>query len=150
VIPVKAKILLLAMVCLLAMRGKAQDAADGGAVSKVLALEGAWNQAEESGSTKALDALFDSALVYIDYDGKLMTKAEFLASVKSNAHPQQIMTESMTAHLFGNTVVVSGVYRAKGVDGGKPYVRRGRFIDIWTQKDGGWLCVASESTPILH
>jgi hypothetical protein len=35
------------------------------------------------------------------------------------------VAEGMTAHVFWNTVVVTGVYVSKGVENGKPYVRRG-------------------------
>lgn len=118
-------------------------------MTKVLALEHAWNQAEERKDTKALDALFDNAMVYVDYDGTFKTKAEFLARVKAaNAHPQQEVTESMTAYAFGNSVIVTGIYVASGVENGKPYVRRGRFVDTWVFKNGNWLCVASQATPI--
>jgi hypothetical protein len=126
-----------------------RDAADAGAASKVLALELAWNQAEERKDTKALDALFDNALIYVDYDGSLRTKAEFLARVKSStSQPQQETTESMNTRIFGATVVVTGIYLAKGIENGKPYVRHGRFLDTWVLRDGKWLCVASQSTPI--
>ena len=45
----------------------------------MLALEHAWNQAEAFKDLKALDSLFDNSLVYIDYDGSELTKAEFLS-----------------------------------------------------------------------
>lgn len=128
-----------------------QNPGDSGAITSVLALEHAWNQAEQRKDTRALDAIFDNALVYVDYDGAFRTKAEFLARVKSTtSHPEQEVTESMTGHMFGSTVVVTGLYVARGMENGKPYVRRGRFVDTWTLRDGKWLCVASQATPILH
>ena len=140
----------LFLVCSGALIVAAQNGADEGAVTKVLALEHAWNQAEQRKDAKAMDALFDNALVYVDYDGSFQTKAEFLARVKSStSQPQQETTESMTAHMFGGTVIVTGIYVTKGVEKGKPYVRRGRFVDTWTLRNGSWLCVASQATPIL-
>ena len=128
-----------------------QNIVDSGVATRILALEHAWNQAEERKDTKALDNIMDSAMVYVDYDGTLRTKAEFLAKVKApNLHPQQEVTESMTAHVFAGAGVVTGVYLAKGVENGKPYIRRGRFIDTWALKDGMWVCVASQATPILR
>jgi ketosteroid isomerase-like protein len=122
---------------------------ESGAVTSVLALEHAWNQAEERKDAKALDAIFDNALVYIDDDGSFRNKAEFLSHVRDpSSHPALEITESMTAHQFGATIVVAGVYLVKGVDHGKAYSRRGRFIDTWILEDGRWLCVASQSTPI--
>jgi hypothetical protein len=130
---------------------QAQDGAAASLVTKVLALEHAWNQAEERKDTKALDAIFDSDLIYVDYDGSLRNKSEFLAHVKSDAsQPSQEITESMTGRAYGATVVVTGVYVAKGSEKGKAYVRRGRFVDMWVMRNGNWLCISSQSTPILH
>jgi len=44
----------------------------------------------------------------------------------------------------------TGLYISKGVENGKPYVRLGRFVDTWAFRDGTWLCVVSQATPILH
>lgn len=119
--------------------------------TKILALENAWNQAEEHKDVKALEALLDSTLVYIDYDGSIMDKAQFIASVKAPAlHPEQIVNESMTAHVYDDSAVVTGVYREKGVNNGKPYLRRGRFTDAWVCQAGTWVCLASQSTLISH
>jgi len=110
-----------------------------------------WNQAEEHKDVKALQSLLDPGLVYIDYDGSLMDKTQFIASVQApSLHPEQIVNESMSAHVYGDSAVVTGVYREKGTSGGKPYLRRGRFTDTWVYHDGAWVCVASQSTLILH
>jgi ketosteroid isomerase-like protein len=139
----------LALFCLgLALMAPGQTSADSNAITTVLALEHAWNQAEQRKDARALDAIFDNALIYVDYDGSFRTKTEFLARVKSaNVKPEQEVTESMTGHAFGSTAVVTGLYVAKGMEKGKPYVRRGRFVDTWTFKEGKWLCVASQATP---
>lgn len=131
---------------------RAQRAPQGDAEqSRILALENAWNQAEEHKDVSALDSLLDPTLVYIDYDGSIMSKAQFIASVKEpSLHPEQIVNESMTAHVYGDSAVVTGVYREKGEKGGKPYLRRGRFTDTWVYTSGAWVCVASQSTLILH
>jgi hypothetical protein len=51
--------------------------------SLILTLDKAWNVAEASKDVHALDQLLSSTLVYTDYDGSFMNKAQFLASVKS-------------------------------------------------------------------
>jgi ketosteroid isomerase-like protein len=119
--------------------------------TKILALENAWNRAEESKDVKALDGLLASTLVYVDYDGTLMDKAKFIASVKApSLHPEQIVNESMTAYVYGDSAVVTGIYREKGVRNGKAYSRRGRFTDAWVNQSGTWVCAASQSTLISH
>lgn len=143
--------LVLILVCSALLFAAAQNDPDTGAVARVLALEHAWNQAEERKDTKALDAILDNSMVYVDYYGIVRTKSEFLAWVRSpNLHPQQEITESMTARTVGSAVVVTGVYVTKGVENGKPFVRRARFVDAWTFKNGNWLCAVSQATPILH
>jgi ketosteroid isomerase-like protein len=120
------------------------------AQTRILALENAWNQAEEHKDVNALDSLLDATLVYVDYDGSMMDKAQFMASVKlPSLHPEQIVNESMTAHVYGDSAVVTGVYREKGEKNGKPYLRHGRFTDTWVFYQGSWVCVASQSTLIM-
>lgn len=130
----------------------AQTPADADiAQSRILALENAWNQAEEHKDVKALETLLDPTLVYIDYDGSVMDKAKFIASVQAPAlHPEQIVNESMTAQVYGDSAIVTGVYREKGIRNGKPYLRHGRFTDIWVYHRGNWVCVASQSTLMVH
>ena len=54
----------------------------------------------ERKDAKAPDAILENSLVYTDYDGTMMTKADFLASVKGPARrPEQQVTESMN-HMF--------------------------------------------------
>jgi ketosteroid isomerase-like protein len=139
------------LVCSVAAFASAQDTGVAAARSNILALENAWDQAQEHGDAKALSAIFDNALIFVDYDGKLLTKAEYLARVKSNdTHMQQIVAEQMSVQMFGGTAIVVGTYRVKGVGNGSPYLRRGRFTDTWVLTDGHWICVAAATTPILH
>jgi ketosteroid isomerase-like protein len=142
---------LLALVCATAALGVAQENADLGVQSKIIALEKAWNQAYKLGDIRALDTLLDDRIVLINDDGSVQTKAEFLAGVKpSKSQEQQVAPESMSVHVFGNTAVATGVFRAKGVEAGKPYTRRERFVDTWILAAGKWVCVATNATPVLH
>jgi ketosteroid isomerase-like protein len=127
----------------------AQDQDHSATRTRILALEHAWNQAEAFKDLKALDALFDNDMVYVDFDGTLMTKAAFLARVKS-AHLEQVITESMAVQLFNTTAIVSGTYQSSEFKNGKKIERRGRFVDTWVYKDSMWICVAAQATPILQ
>ena len=143
--------LLMVLVCATALVVSAQDDADRVVQSKIIALEKAWNQAYKSGDRRALDRILDDQIVLINDDGTVQTKGEFLTSVKeSNAQEQQVAPESMSVHVFANTAISTGVFRAKGVEAGKPYVRRERFVDTWIYKGGNWVCVATDATPVLR
>ena len=142
---------LVVLLCATALLVHAQDDSDHGVESKIIALEKAWNQAYKAGDRRALDTILDNDIVLINDDGTVQSKAEFLASVTaSNSQEQQVAPESMSVHMFGNAAIATGVFRAKGVEGGKPYVRRERFVDTWVFKGGKWTCVATNATPVLH
>jgi ketosteroid isomerase-like protein len=129
----------------------AQESKTSDEEGRILALETAWNHAEEGKDAAALDQLLASTLVYIDYDGSIMNKKQFLDTIKAESlHPAQIINDEMSAHVYGDAAVVTGIYREKGTDRGKPYQRRGRFTDTWVKQSGTWQCVASQSTLISH
>ena len=89
----------------------------------------------------------------INDDGSVQNKAEFLGSVKANSNDsqeQQVSPESVSGHVYSNTGISTGVFRAKGVEGGKSYVRRERFVDTWIYKNGKRVCVASDATPVVQ
>jgi len=116
-----------------------------------MALENAWDQALGREDVNALSAIFDNGIVYIDYDGSLLTKAEYLLRVKQNdIHLQQVVTEEMDVQLFGTTAIVVGTYRIRGVEKGKPYLHHGRYMNTWVLIGKNWICVAASTTPILR
>jgi ketosteroid isomerase-like protein len=141
---------ILALVC--AVIVTAQDSQKGNAEEgRLLALESAWNHAEQSKDAAALNQLLSESLVYVDYDGSLLNKKEFLETTLHNSVQQEtINNDGMTVHVYGNAAVVKGVYRDKGIEKGKPFLRRGRFTDTWVNQNGTWQCVASQSTLIAH
>jgi ketosteroid isomerase-like protein len=144
---IAAGMLLLSSAILLGQGSSAPSGEEG----HLLALETAWNHAEQSKDPRALNQLLADTLVYIDYDGTLMNKKEYLASTLNNeVQGEQINNDGMTVHLYGNAAVVTGAYRDKGTEKGKPFLRRGRFTDTWIYDKGAWQCVASQSTLINH
>lgn len=128
----------------------AQDTGErSGDAARVIALETLWNQAEVNKDSRALNQLVADTLIYVDIDGSLRGKQEFLTSVTDgDDQPQEIRNESVVAHAYANTVIVTGVYREKGKHKGKSYSRRGRFTDTWIKQNSAWLCAASQSTLI--
>src|ERR1700747_1259429 len=147
--PMRLARLGMAMVCAGSLLAGAQESSDASAQGKITALEKLWNQAYKSGDTKALDTILDDSIVLINDDGSIQSKKEFLASVKpSNAQDQQVAPEMLKVNLHGNVGIASGVLRVKGVEGGKAYTRRERFVDTWLHKGESWVCIATNATPI--
>jgi ketosteroid isomerase-like protein len=139
----------LALLCASTRVSAQQDEAT--ARAQVLGLEKAWNQAYKSGDTKALDVILDNSLVLVEDDGSLKTKSEFLASVKrASVNEEQVAPESLTVRVFGNTAIAIGVIAVKETKSGKSTVHRERFIDTWIFKNGSWVCIATDATPMTH
>jgi ketosteroid isomerase-like protein len=146
---------LLGILCLsvvatfvLVAQDKSQSSQDEG---KILALEAVWNRAEQSKDIAALAHIFAPSMIYVDYDGSIRTREQFLEYVKNDTNaPDQLTTEDAVPHSYGECIVVTGVYRGKWTKSGKPVVMRGRFVDTWVKLDGTWQCVASQATPIQH
>lgn len=131
--------------------GAGNEASANAEELRVLQLENAWNQAVQAKDSNALKLMLSEELVYVEYDGGVMNKEQYLASVRApSAHKEHIVNESMHAHSHGSSVVVTGVYREEGIKTGKTYVLRERFVDTWIERNTMWVCVASQSTLILR
>ena len=110
-------------------------------------LERAWNQAEARQEIKEVSSLLADSMVYTDYDGTFMNKAEYLKWVLDPTQKaDHIYDEGQSVQLYGNAAVVTGIYRETGTNKGKKYEVRSRFTDTWIKLQGTWRCVASHST----
>jgi len=128
---------------------KAAEPSDDGTAAKVFSLEQLWNQAEVAQDIHSLDQILADTFIYVDVDGSLQNKTEFINGVTRRAeHIDSIRSESMLSHVHGNTVIITGVYHEKGTLNGKPYYHYGRFTDTWIKEGSAWLCAASQSTLI--
>lgn len=129
--------------------GAQEHANDDGLIAKVLSLEQLWNQAEVAQDIHSLNQLLADTFIFVDVDGSLRNKSEFLTSVTNRAeHIDSIRSESMLSRPHGDTVIVTGIYHEKGSLNGKPYYHHGRFTDTWIREGSAWLCAASQSTLI--
>jgi ketosteroid isomerase-like protein len=128
----------------------AQYDGDAATRTRLIALENVWNTAEKARDVGALSLILDETMAYVDEEGLLLNKAEFLKSTRnSELRLQSLVTEGVSVHVFGEIAVVAGTYRVVGTLQGKSYHRIGRFIDTWIFKDGKWLCVTAQSTPVV-
>jgi hypothetical protein len=117
---------------------------DSNAAARVRVLEQRRAEAEVRKDNIALDAMFDNALVMIEDDGTLRSKAEYLSRIRlADTAVLEIAVESTSVRSFGpGTVIVDGTYRDKQLRGRKVSVRRRRSIDTWVLKREHWVCIA--------
>ena len=137
----------LLVVCVITLPAFAQQHAEGEDASRIVALEHAWNRSTESKDLKALDRILNAAFIYVDEAGRLMTKAETLRDVNEST-VRAVTLESIVVRLHGGSAIATGIYRKKGLEHGKPFVHRERFVDTWLYAEGQWVAIASLCTPL--
>ncbi len=138
-------LLFLALLALLQSVSRAQ-----GDETKIIALENLWNQMQLNHDADAMGKMLDEDFVFTDYDGTVMSRAQFLDSIRDISYQLTVeVSENMKLHRHGDTVVVTGATREKGTYKGKPYQHQGRFTDTWMKKNGQWLCIASQLS-LIH
>jgi len=123
-----------------------QKATEDGAI---VGLEYAWNQAELHHDVKAADAMMAESFVYVDGQGQLEGKAQYLTGMGDSSYrPEEIRNEGLKVIMYGDTAIVTSAYMTRGTNQGKPFLHHGRFVDVWVKRNGSWLCVSSQETRI--
>jgi ketosteroid isomerase-like protein len=127
--------------------GYAQEVSDSDVTAKIVTMEQVWNQAYVLKDSKVLERILDDRFVNVESDGSVINKGDMLAEVKGST-AVQIFTESTEVHVHGNTAIATGIFRLKGVQKGKPFAQRARFVDTWLCKNGEWVAIAGVVTPV--
>ena len=139
----------LFLLVLMAAAPIAAQTSHSDAETKILALENAWNQAQIHHDAAALGTLLPETFVYTDYDGTVMTKAQFLVDLKDpNYVATLVANENEHVFTYDNAAIVTGTYHTKGKYKGTPFEHWGRFTDTWVRQNGLWQCVASHTNLI--
>src|ERR1700758_739125 len=122
----------------------AQQSNNTGDETRIIGFENIWNLAQINHDATAMGSMLHPDFVFTDYDGTVMTKPQFLASIRDTSNTLSLeVSDDMKLHRFGDTVVVTGATHEKGKLKGKSYEHYGRFTDTWMRHNGEWLCVAS-------
>ena len=95
---------------------------------------------------------FCMTMVLVNDDGSLQTKAIFLKTVRASqpSQEEQVTPESINVNVVGDVAIATGVFAANGIQNGKPYVRRDRFVDTWIRQGNNWVFTSASATPIAH
>lgn len=133
------------LVCAGSWAGRAQDS-DADTKSKIVAMEHVWGEAFRDKDPRALARILDDRFVCVSSDGKLYSKVEILADVKASDSIQLLM-DSMAVRLHGDTAIITGIFRTTGLEHGKPFARRERFVDTWLNRNGQWVSISSIVMP---
>lgn len=117
--------------------------------AEVLAVEAAWTQAHLEGDLATMALLMAEDYVRINPDGSVATKAQTLATYTPETRYWELAeSDEHILQLYGDTAIVVGRWRAKGVNNKVSFDYAARFMSVYTKKQGQWQMVAEQSTTI--
>lgn len=113
----------------------------------LIELEQRWDAAFHRGDAKFIETLLADEFIATYGDGSRGDRARELSLAGDQR--QQVDSSRLDEFIiktFGNTAVVWFTQILVGPVNGKPTEVRYRYMDVWVNRGGRWLAVASQST----
>ena len=122
--------------------------AQGGPTQEVQKLERSWLDAYEQHDAKAMDAIVADDFTITFPDGRVQTKPQIIASLRSprpaDGRSMKFRTEEVQPRAYGDVVVITGIVVTELQRDGKTVSeRRERYTDTYLKRNGRWQVVAS-------
>jgi ketosteroid isomerase-like protein len=108
----------------------------------------AWDEAYLRGDSAAVSSIVGDEYLVIDAAGRSMSRTEYVLSViRPPATPVEGATGGVSVRVFGDTAVVTGYSKIKGVPRDRaPLGATTRFTDVFVRSDGAWQPVSTHAT----
>ena len=118
-------------------------------VEEVIGAERRWVQAHRDLDLEALEDILDEDYVQIRSDGSVIGKQEALESYRSgNRRWDHADSDQYQVTVLGNSAILVGRWIGRGENDGAPFDYAARFMAFYANRDGRWLLVADQSTPL--
>ncbi|QNJ99775.1 nuclear transport factor 2 family protein [Dyella telluris] len=79
-------------------------------------------------------------------NGKNQTKAEFIDdSTAPGSKTTYVAITQQVRKVWPDGAVLGGMFDARGMDRGKAYTLKGRFVDVWAKRDGRWQVIFTQA-----
>jgi ketosteroid isomerase-like protein len=119
---------------------------------EILQISDEREQALGKGDLATLDRIDADDLVYTNWRGVTMTKAEHQAEIKSRGISFQTNFKhaDVQVTIHGNTGIVTGVstttvqYKGNTMNGSR------KFVNVYAKENGQWRCVVHFETPVAQ
>jgi len=113
----------------------------------LIEMERAWDAAFERQDAKFIATLLADEFIATYGDGTRGDKAKELSlATDFNQQVDSRRLDEFIVKTYGNTAVVWFTQHLVGPVKGLPVEVTYRYVDVWVNRDGRWLCVASQST----
>src|SRR5437868_7183235 len=101
-------------------------------------------QAQIGADAVTLDRIYADDFIGVGPSGTVRTKPGVISDFTSgHLKFQSIITHEVQVHVYGNTVVETGLSTMVGQDKGKAVPRDTRFTRVWVKQQGRWRLVAN-------
>jgi ketosteroid isomerase-like protein len=133
----------------IAWRASRSAAAAENATEEVLKADDERNEALQKSDVAALERIYSDDLVYANATGALLTKQQHLADLKGKTlHFISFKHEDVKAVVHGDTGLVTGISKSEVEYKGSVSKSNRRFLNVFSKKNGHWLCVGHFETNI--
>jgi ketosteroid isomerase-like protein len=138
-------VVVLALAARALMLGQASKAEQ-----QVRELRNTLNQALRKADVATLDKVFADEFIIIRPNGMAVTKADAVKDVESGKTRFESIEElDSKTHIYGNAAVTTSLEKMTGQVGGNPFDRQMRNTYVCIKRDGRWLVVLRQMTPVL-
>ena len=119
-------------------------------IEEVLAAEEEWTQAHLIIDPRVIDKLMHPDYIIIKQDGSVWDKETALASyVPGKREWFMAGSSEHIVRVYGDTAIVIGLWKARGVNNGEPFDYSARYTSYWVKENNILRIVSDQSTEIL-
>lgn len=131
---------------ILAQAQAGQEVGDyGGLPQDLAAAATAYDVAQFKSDRSELDRLLADDYILADSDGKNLTKAQDIANaVAPGRKATYVAITKQVRRVWTDGAVLGGLVYAKGLDHGRAFAMRARFVDIWAKRNGRWQVIFTQ------
>jgi len=142
----------LATVAILGLAKSAVHGADTDAKlrEEILKISDEREHALASGDIAALDRIDADDLVYTNWRGVTLTKAEHLADIKARniSFQTDFKHSDVQVVIHSNTGIVAGFSATNVSYKGSATITARKFVNVFSKENGAWRCVVHFETPV--
>lgn len=116
---------------------------------EVLEAERKWASAHLKTDVEEIEDLMHPDYTIIKPDGSIWNKDTALISyIPGKREWDEAGSYDHVVNIYGNSALVIGVWKAKGVNNGIPFDYMARYTSLWVKENGKLMIVSDQSTEI--
>lgn len=135
--------LLFILLAAAAAYGQAKQSKDE---QQLRAIEERRREAIKQGDFKTLGEIYAADFTAIAGNGQVIDREQLFAVFRRNDPSLVFATDEITVRVFKKTAIFSG--RLTGRTAAGSVISSGRFTHFFVKRDGRWVCVFGQSTPL--